>query len=201
MPRRMMDKDAKGKLYAFLSSLFLLGPSEDQVERLKEVLKVLKLPLTGSWSVDELKREYYDLFVVPNPRYVRPYESVYRDRIPLDFVGNPELGMPPRRKHIKGLLMGESTRDVLRFYREAGVYPSAELPDHLGNELSFLGYLAGKESETSGEEAASFRRLHDDFKKNHPLKWIRKLEKKVEKEDRTGYYRSALMITHALLQG
>jgi TorA maturation chaperone TorD len=201
MSRRLIDTEAKGNLYAFLSSLFLLEPSEDRAARLREVLKILKLPLAGPWSVDELKREYYDLFSVPNPRYVRPYESVYRDRMPIDFVGNPELGMPPRRKYIRGLLMGESTRDVLRYYRAAGVYPSAELPDHLGNELSFLGYLAGKESETSGEKAADFKRLSADFKKNHPLKWIGKVKKRVEKEDRTGYFRSALAITHALLQG
>ena len=31
-------------------------------------------------SLDELDREYMELFVIPGPRYVAPYESVFRDR-------------------------------------------------------------------------------------------------------------------------
>lgn len=200
MPRGIEAAEAKGQLYGFLSSLFLLGPSDDQVRRLTEILQILQLPPLSTCSLDDLTREYYYLFVVPNPRYVRPYESVYRDSIRIEFVGSTELGTPSTTKRIKGLLMGESTRDVARYYREAGVYPSTELPDHVGNELFFLGYLADKSRASFGQEAAELGRLYDEFRIEHPLRWFGKLKGRVNKEDATGYYRSAISVADALLR-
>lgn len=200
MPRGIVAAEVKGRLYGFLSSLFLLGPSDDQVRRLTEILQILQLPPLSTCSLDDLKREYYYLFVVPNPRYVRPYESVYRDSIRIEFVGSTELGTPSTTKRIKGLLMGESTRDVARYYREAGFYPSTELPDHVGNELFFLGYLVDKSRASFGQEAAKLGRLYDEFRSEHPLRWFGKLKGRVNKEDATGYYRSAISVTDALLR-
>ncbi|MFN3481209.1 MAG: molecular chaperone, partial [Thermodesulfovibrionales bacterium] len=171
MSWQIMDTDVKGRLYAFLSSLFIMEPSKGHVHDLRDIMNILGFPDLKLCRIGELTREYYDLFVVPNPRYVRPYESVYRDRIPIDFVGNPEQGLMPRRRYIRGLLMGRSTMDVLRYYREAGVYPSTDLPDHLGNELAFLSYLLKKAKEV-GSESDKFLRLYEKFKKDHPLKWI-----------------------------
>lgn len=199
MSWQMIDIDVKGRLYAFLSSLFITEPSKGLVRDLRDIMNILGFPDMKVCSIEELTREYYDLFVVPNPRYVRPYESVYRDRIPLEFVGNPEAGLMPKRKYVKGLLMGKSTRDVLRYYREAGVYPSTDLPDHLGNEIAFLGYLLKKAKEISDSESEKFLRLYIDFKKNHLLKWIGKIIKRVKDVESTGYYSSALLLTQSLL--
>lgn len=199
MSWQIMDIDVKGRLYAFLSSLFITEPGKGHVHDLRDILNILGFPDLKVCSIGELTREYYDLFVVPNPRYVRPYESVYRDRIPLDFAGNPETGLMPKRKYIKGLLMGRSTRDVLRYYREAGVYPSADLPDHLGNEIAFLGYLLKKAKEISDSESEKFVHLYVEFKKNHLLKWIGKIVKRVKEVECTGYYSSALLLTQSLL--
>lgn len=197
----MIDAKLKAELYAFLSSVFLLGPSEDQVKGLRAILRILKIPPLSPFSLEGLKREYLDLFSVPNQRYVRPYESVYRDRIPIEFAGNPELGTPARRKYMRGLLMGKSARDVLRCYKAVGVYPSRELPDHIGNELSFLGYLAEREGTACREEAMRLRKSREDFIRRHPLKWIGKLEKEISKHDRTGYYTRAVSVAHAVLLG
>lgn len=199
MPRQIMDIDVKGRLYAFLSSLFITEPTKAHVHDLRDIMNILGFPDIKVCSTGELKREYYDLFVVPNPRYVRPYESVYRDRIPLDFVGNPEIGQMTKRKYVRGLLMGKSTRDVLRYYGEVGVYPATDLPDHLGNEIAFLGYLLKRAKEISDSESEKFLRLYDEFKKNHPLKWIGKIIKKVKEVERTGYYSSAILLTQSLL--
>lgn len=198
MPQ-ITDTDVMGRLYAFLSSLFLIEPGKGHIHDLRDVLNILGFLDLKVSSPEELKREYYDLFVVPNPRYVRPYESVYRDRIPVDFAVNPEMGLMPKRKYIKGLLMGRSTRDVLRYYREAGVYPSTDLPDHIGNEIAFLGYLLKKAKKISDSESEKFLRLYVEFKRNHLLKWIGKILKRVKEVECTGYYSSALLLTQSLL--
>lgn len=199
MPQRIKAK-AKADIYAFLSSIFLTEPTEGQVSRFKEVSEILKTPFPDSFSIDELKREYFDLFMIPNPRYVKPYESVYRDRIAIEFVGNPELGVPPRTRYIRGLLFQKSAQEVSKFYRQEGIYPEKELPDHIGNELSFMAYLALKESEAPVKEAEKFKKLQEDFKKKHLLKWVNRLEKKISKYDRLGYYKNAVLITKIMLE-
>ena len=197
----LKEVKARADMYAFLSSLFLSEPEEGQVKGLREIFRILKMPHLNSFTLEELKREYFDLFVIPNPRYVRPYESVFMDRIPIEFAGIPEQGVPPATKYIKGLLMGESARGVIKFYQQEGVYPERELPDHIGNELSFLAYLVIRESESSGDETIRFRKLQEDFKKRHVLRWIGRLGKIVAKHDKIGYYKNAVSVTHILLNG
>lgn len=195
----LTEAKAQADTYAFLSSVFLSEPTEDQVKGLNEVLKILNLPSLNSFTLEELKRAYFDLFVIPNPRYVKPYESVFMDKIPMGFAGNPEQGVPPKTKYIEGLLMGESVQDVSKLYKQEGVYPERELPDHIGNEISFLAYLALKESESSGDETIRLRKLQEDFKKKHVLRWIGRLERRIARHDNTGYYRNAVSATHILL--
>lgn len=199
MPQ-IMDINVMGRLCAFLSSIFLTEPNKGHVQALTEILNILNFEGPKLRRFEGLRREYYDLFVVPNPRYVRPYESVYRDRIPIDFLGNQKPSLTGGRKYIRGLLMGRSTRDVLRYYKEAKVSHSIDLPDHIGNEIAFLGYLLKKAKESTGSESDKFLSLYDQFRKNHLLKWIGKLIKRVKEFEYTGYYSSALLLTQSLLR-
>jgi len=186
-------------IYAFLASLFLTAPTEEQFERLRGILEIFKLPPLKSLALEEVKREFYDLFVVPNPKYVRPYESVYRDKILMESAGDTESGKPLKNKSIRGLLMGKSTLGVIQHYRSAGMYPVSGLPDHIGNELSFLASLAMKKGSAAPEEAIRLGKIEKDFKKKHVMKWIGKLEKKVSRNDRTGYYQAAVATAQCLL--
>jgi len=62
-----------------------------------------------------------------------------------------------------------------------------------------LGYLVSKSRATCGQEAEHLGRLYDEFRIKHPLRWFGKLRTRVNKEDGTGYYRSAVSIADALL--
>ena len=70
-----------------------------------------------------MEREFMDLFVVPNSRYVAPYESAYRDR----WLLPEQVGKDGTPQVMKRLLMGESTLAVRRCFLEAGVEPVAGL--------------------------------------------------------------------------
>jgi TorA maturation chaperone TorD len=80
----------------------------------------------------ELEREYTRLFLAPRPRLVYLFESVYDE----------------------GRLYQESTFDVARLYRQAGLKPTEELrlpPDHIALEFEFMSYLAFNQIEALKE--------------------------------------------------
>lgn len=104
--------------------------------------------------IKELAEEYAALFVVPGG--LPPYESV----------------------RLKGLLSQAPAWEVEEFYRKCGLVVREDLrflPDHLGMELEFMGYLAGREAEALLKEdqnsAAEWRRFQYDFFHNHLEKW------------------------------
>lgn len=79
------------------------------------------------------------------------------------FVGPGRAAAPPWGSvyHDGGVLMGESTMDVLRHYRQAGFTfapERGELPDHVIAELGFLSVLAEEEARAweAGDEPAAW---------------------------------------------
>ena len=108
--------------------------------------------LTGAeidWTT--LEPAYTSLFInrlggVPAP----PYGSVYLDD--------------------DGQVMGASSRRVMQFYQQAGlVVESPEPPDFLATELEFLYFLADREGNSEGAEAA---RARIDFFNELFFPWI-----------------------------
>ncbi|MFQ5891202.1 MAG: molecular chaperone [Candidatus Methanofastidiosia archaeon] len=184
---------ARGKIYKFLSFIFLKEPSKDVIEKLKdrEFLSNLKELFGHSSSHLEkflkefdgnckaLKQEYVSLFLAPSARYVAPYESVYRT----------------------GLLWGNSTIDVLKCYERAGVVISKEckeIPDHLGLELEFIHFLCGREAETlenSREEALKFLNLQKEFLQNHLMSWVSEVCDEIEKKTKSEFYKGIASLT------
>ena len=78
----------------------------------------------GESNQEELAVDYARLFVGPMALQAPPYGSVYLD------IGNK--------------VMGASTAEVLKFYREAGLaidQDFTEMPDHIAVELEFVSYL------------------------------------------------------------
>jgi TorA maturation chaperone TorD len=191
---------ARAEVYGLLAGIFSSHPTQESVQALRQMADSLGIGGFEDFSLNELDREYMDLFIVPNPRYVAPYESVFRDEWPLPPVlrhgSNPgEMGTK-----IKGLLMGESTLQVRQAYLRAGVLPEEGLPDHIANELRFVAYLWMKESEATGDEATACAELRDEFRREHLLKWIGLLGERVAERGQLGYYRGALQVAEAMLQ-
>jgi TorA maturation chaperone TorD len=182
---------ARASVYAFLASLFHSLPTEDSVRAVREMAGGLEIEDPGPFALKELEREYMDLFVVPNPRYVAPYESVFRDS-----WSNPvEDGAP-----IRGLLMGDSSLAVQRCYDEAGVAPEDELPDHVSTELRFMGWLWEQQAERESGDAAAIAELRIRFRADHVARWIADLRGRVAERDRLGFYAAALRVTEAVIE-
>ncbi len=156
----------------------------------------LGVPCPEDLPLSQLEREFMDLFVVPNPRYVAPYESVYRDRVVLPPKPGKEVGEQGTGR----LLMGESTLQVRQAYLQAGVLPEEGLPDHIANELRFMAYTWARQAEAPPDEVPAWKELRGSFGREHVLKWIGELREKVAEGEKLGYYRVALQIAEIVLQ-
>jgi TorA maturation chaperone TorD len=190
---------AQAELYRVLAGALRSHPTEESVRTLGAITSELGLPCPASLSLSELDREYMELFAIPGPRYVAPYESVFRDH----WLLPPMLkrGSDPREtgQTVKGLLMGESTLAVRNCYLRSGLLPEEELPDHISNELYFLAYLCEKEAEAPSGEARSLAETRERFRRDHVSKWIGELREKVKERDRLGYYSAILQVAEAVL--
>lgn len=120
------DNSERKNTYLFLSSLFLSPPNKELVEKAKEIGEELKIEelKNSEDNLIKLEIEFHNLFVVPNEKYVRPFESVYVD------------GMMGQKTMIK----------VKKFYEEQGI-KSYGIADNVGVELQFMALLCDKDKE------------------------------------------------------
>ena len=79
-PAETATSEERARLYGFLAGVFGSPPTEESQHALSDMATVLGIDCPRELAVSELEREFMDLFVVPNSRYVAPYESAYRDR-------------------------------------------------------------------------------------------------------------------------
>ena len=194
------EAKATADVYRFLATVFTTHPTQESVDAVRRIAGELGIACKKDFDLSQLDREYMALFVVPNPRYVAPYESVFRDRWLLPVA--PKAGVPDGATSvmIKGLVMGESTLAVQACYRQAGVAPKEELPDHIGNELRFIGYLWEREAESPPHEAAMIAGWRTTFHDEHVMKWIGQLRHRLAESDDMGYYRVVVQIAETVLQ-
>jgi TorA maturation chaperone TorD len=191
--------EERSRLYAFLASVLCSAPTADTARAVCQLASALGIPCPEGLALGDLEREFMDLFVVPNPRYVAPYESVYRDRWLLEPASGNEPGQGDTPQVVERLLMGESTMAVRQAYLRVGVLPEDDLPDHIANELRFMAHLWAREAEAGGD-APALADLRQRFREEHLLKWIGQLHKQVAEKERLGYYRAALEVAEAVLQ-
>lgn len=105
--------------------------------------------------LNDLAEEYAALFLVPGG--IPPYESV----------------------RLHGMLNQRPAGETEEFYRRCGLVMNEEcriLPDHLGMELEFMAYAAGREAGAGkrGEanEAAKWAGVQEEFFRNHINPWV-----------------------------
>lgn len=134
---------------------------------------------------EDMRQTFMNLFKIPGPEYVAPYESVYRDTRDID-------GQP-----VRGLLMGPSAVGVQRWYRLAAADISDafnDLPDHIMLELNFLAHLCGKEEEffANDDEERLLRawEIERDFLRAHVVSWVPALRDRIYEKCRHAYFRA-----------
>lgn len=132
-----------------------------------------------------LRQDFNDLFMVPGPKYVTPYESVYRDE-PVEANGR-----------VGSRTCGPSTQAVVAFYARIGLNIAKgyiELPDYVGLEMACMEYLCVREAECleagRDDAARNARALERAFVRDHLLRWVPDLETRIRAKAETGFYRA-----------
>lgn len=123
-----------------------------------------------------LMQEHRHLLVVPNPRYVPPYESAYRGPYALNAACQGLL----RISDSNGTSCGASDGlQVEHFYTEAGWEVPEEwrvCPDHIGVELQFMAHLCALEADACHDRAVraaeSWRGWQRAFLRIHLGRWV-----------------------------
>jgi putative dimethyl sulfoxide reductase chaperone len=135
---------------------------------------------------DEMRIEYSRLFVGPFKLPAPPYGSVYLD--------------DGRR------LMGDSTIDAIRRYREAGVDVDPvqeDVPDHIAIELEFMAYLVHLQEEAAtAEDSDALRDALDKqigFLDRHLCAWVPEFAAIVKAESESAFYTDLADATETFL--
>jgi len=156
---------------------------------LAQIMRVFELEPDFDENATEkmdLELEYNRLFVGPGRLPCPPYESVLRK---------------DRPESETGLVMGPSTHDVIRRYREAGFSVDSsfkDLPDHVQVELMFMHLLCEREVASPVDaEIWSTRRV--EFVERHLLPWIPYFADAVEQKTRSPFYKSAARLLQVFI--
>jgi len=134
----------------------------------------------GRLNLDGAVLDFEALFRVPGPRYLSPYESVYRSQ----SSGG------------RGRLCGPEAMAVEQFYLNEGLTPNVgftELPDHVGVEMEFMAFLSRQavEAMRKGDRAAEREYHHQQycFFTEHVGTWVRVLAQRLASQTQTSLYR------------
>jgi len=136
----------------------------------------LREPVTmpGLEEVPALLDEYERLFVGPGQVPCPPYESFWREDVPVD---------------IRRTLMGPCTADLKRTYLELGLQVSSrsgELPDHIAIELEAMAYALSFD-----ETGPVARQIFEE----HLAQWLPRLCRAVAHEAEQSFYRNLAVLT------
>jgi TorA maturation chaperone TorD len=192
-------EEARSTVYGFFSAAFLKGPNQQFLEALisdagmenfgeifpdpsyrRELAQVRLEALEGKLTLEETILDFEALFRVPGPRYLSPYESVYRSQT----------------SGAGGGLCGPETVAVERLYLKEGLEPNgefSELPDHVGVELEFMAFLCRNAVEAMhASDAATAQEYHHQqycFFMEHVGPWLRLLAERLASQAQTSVYR------------
>jgi len=185
---------ARGNIYYLFSSAFLSEPSYTLVTNVlkKEFMfsishvidddrgvKLLR-HFTKSFKHDRkgykaLTKEYRDLFLTSGARFIRPYESAYRDEMVVNDVKN------------------------MYGWAKARIPRLGNFPDHFGLELWFMYHLCNLEAKawTKRNKELALRHLEveEAFLERHLTKWAGELCSRVTRLSTLDFYRGVAEIT------
>ncbi len=126
-------------------------------------------------TTEELQVEHAALFIGPFELLAPPYGSVYLEG--------------------KHAIMGDSTVEVQRLYRQAGLLlKEKEVPDHIALELEFAGYLAGKvhgrQHDNDRDAMEETRKFYKQFVHGTLIRWIPEFCRRIRSETEHTLYNS-----------
>ena len=163
--------------------LHLANVSQFAVKFVQRMRKGIKI----GQNFEALKVDFAKLFVGPYQLMAAPYGSVYLDN--------------------GRTLIGDSTLDVKKRYREEGLDTAKDFkdaPDHIAAELEFMHYLIFKELEAFSnsdiETAIDFIQKQKYFLERHLLAWIPKFIGNIIEKAETLFYQNLAKATETFLK-
>mgnify|MGYP000907456492 CR=1 FL=1 len=136
--------------------------------------------LSASTSMlQDLTIDHAKLFIGPFDLLAPPYGSIYLDG--------------QRR------IMGDSTMEVLQFYRQAGLNLSNKFkqpPDHIVTELEFMYYLTAQYVTTGNDQ---WLMKKEEFLNNYLSKWIMNFTDRIQESAKTTFYKNLACLTLELI--
>ena len=173
----LIDEQVLAKLHVALAAV-----NEEAAGHAAELATAL-----ADEGLERVRRDHLKLFVGPEQLLAPPYGSVYLD---------------PARE-----IMGPSTLDAVRLYREAGMQKSPDLkepPDHVRVELDFMHRAIERTREAvragDWEEADRLVEVQVTFLQNHLARWATPFAKVVRTGAATAFYRRAADALEAFIR-
>lgn len=193
----LLEAPERAGFYGFLATALSAPPTHDSVWGICQMAAAFGFSPPDGFSLKDLSREYLELFVVLNPRFVAPYESVFRDCLNGN-VGERD-GLAGATADTVTAVSG-SALDIRQYHLEAGLASNEQMADHIGSELRFMADLWWRQESASASEARRLASIRARFRNGHLLQWIDRLSKKVAENDRLGYYTTALKVVEAVVE-
>jgi len=131
-------------------------------------------------KLEDLTVDYARLFIGPFDLLAPPYGSIYLDG--------------QRR------VMGDSTMEVLHFYRQAGLDLAdgfKQPPDYIVTELEFMYYLIAKYIETEDEQRLIQK---ETFLNKYLGKWIKDFTTRIKESAKNPFYKNLAQLTLEIIQ-
>ena len=179
--------------YKLLSLLY--GPPTEELKEvlahLEQTLQILRPELVpvvlemktlsdSEVKLEELMVDHTRLFIGPFDLLAPPYGSIYLD-------GQRQV-------------MGDSTMEVLQFYRQAGLNLAADVkqpPDNIVAELEFIYYLIAKYLETEEEQ---WLVQMETFLNKYLGKWIGEFINRINGNAKNPFYKNLALLTQVIIQ-
>ncbi len=197
-------------IYSFLSTIFRLPPSQEQIQIILQEGLFTDFPLEiedddyisalktlKTWTNDQnnadfkdvlssLNRDYTQLFIGPGHLPAPPWESVYRTQEKLTF--------------------GEHTLAVREWYKRHGlefVNKNAEPDDHFGLELEFMASLIIEQRKALEEgelpKVSELAKEQLAFLEEHLIQWSKDFTHDVMANAQTNYYQGVAQLAQSFL--
>ena len=159
----------------------------DMCETIVPLIQNMRKEFKTGADFEPLKVDFAKLFVGPYQLSAAPYGSVY---------------LEGERK-----MMGNSTLDVRKRYRDAGLDTAKtfkDAPDHIGAELEFMHYLIFKEIEGFAnadiETAIVFFQRQKSFLEDHLVAWVPQFAAGIIANAETSFYQNLAKATELFLK-
>lgn len=147
------------------------------------LILMLRNSFDESQDLTHLQIDFAKLFVGPYSLLAPPYASIYLEN--------------------KRRVMGQSTIEVIHFYRQAGVEMAPafrDAPDHIAVEMEFMYFLIDTQINAMAmAEEARFLEILDaqkSFLNGHLNQWVRQFSQSIKKGAQTDFYVKLADATH-----